>query len=206
MTGLVHRPDVVRVAVLDRHPAVRLGVAAMLRDHAGLEPVGGAAGVEELWPLLRRVDPDVLLVDHRAGAPDRLLLCLRLRVAFRARVLLWATDGEPELALAANLAGARGLVDKAEPPATLVAAIRAVAGGANALPAVPAAVQAAAAARLSPADRAVFAMALAGTSRRDIAAVCGIPSEALDARLAHVIATLLGVAPAAASHGRGAAA
>lgn len=183
-------PRLARVAVLDRHAVFRLGAETFLRGQAGMEPVGSAADSGDLWPMLRRVDPDVLLVDHHAGRSDRLALCLRIRAAFRARVVLLTTDAEPHLALGAELAGADALVDKAEPAATLAAAIRAVAGGARALPAVTAGVQATAAGRLSPQDRAVLAMRLAGTSHRDIAAVCGIASHEVDARVAQVIVDL----------------
>jgi hypothetical protein len=50
--------------------------------------------------------------------------------------------------------------------------------------------QRAAAARLAPEDRAVFAMRLADTAPADIAAVCGFGVAELDARLASIIGVL----------------
>src|SRR4051812_38883354 len=97
-------PRLARVAVLDRHAVFRVGAEAFLTGQAGIEPVGSAADTGDLWPMLRRVDPDVLLVDHHAGRSDRLVLCLRIRAGFRARVVLCTTDGEPHLALGAQLA------------------------------------------------------------------------------------------------------
>src|SRR3712207_1371117 len=112
-----------RVVTLDRHPAFRFGVDALLKAEAGVDAVGGAATSAELWPLLRRVDPDVVLVDHDPGRSDRVVLSLRVRAGFRARVVLCATEPTPELRVVAELAGVDAIVDKADDPATLVAAV-----------------------------------------------------------------------------------
>jgi len=55
----------IRVVVLDHNPATCAGVNAILREHAGVVPVGVAADRRALWPLLYRADPDVVVVDDR---------------------------------------------------------------------------------------------------------------------------------------------
>ena len=109
----------------------------------------------ELLPLLYRTDPDVLLVDE-------LELVRRVKTeAPRTRVVLYVAEPSPELLLAAAIAGADGVVDKAAADAR--AAARACAASRAAGGRRPR-VQARAAARLDPRDRPIFAMRLAGTS------------------------------------------
>jgi DNA-binding NarL/FixJ family response regulator len=44
---------IVRVALLDDHPAIRAGLQAILATEPDLRLVGSAAGEHELWPLVR---------------------------------------------------------------------------------------------------------------------------------------------------------
>jgi DNA-binding NarL/FixJ family response regulator len=106
----------IRIVTLDRQPLMRRGVEAALRDQPGFVPVGAAADPAELWPLLYRTDPDVVLlgVDESRAAFE---VCLRLtRRPPRPRVVLYA-DGDAALVLPATLARADGIADKARPTA-----------------------------------------------------------------------------------------
>src|SRR4051794_26165311 len=120
------RHPLIRVAVLDRHPAFRFGVDALLKAELDVLPVGAAGDTRDLWPLLQRVDPDVVLVDHQPGWSDRLALVQRITARFRAHVLITSAGPDPELAIPARLAGARAIADKTDDPRTLVDAIRCV--------------------------------------------------------------------------------
>ncbi len=169
-----------RVAILDRHPAVRAGLHALLRSHPGLAFAGAASHRRELLPLLYRTDPDVLLVDE-------LDLVRRVKTeAPRTRVVLYVSSPSSELLLAAAVAGADGVLDKSASARELLCALR----GEPVLPAVTPLVQARAAERLDPRDRAIFAMRLAGTSARDIAGVVGLTVAALNARVQAIVAQL----------------
>jgi DNA-binding NarL/FixJ family response regulator len=180
-----------RVAVLDRHPAVRAGLHALLQAQPGFASAGCAGGASELLPLLYRADPDILVLDEPA-------LVRRVKTeAPRTRVVLYLPEPAPETLLAAAIAGADGVVDKAAEPRELLAALRAVARGERLLPSVPLRLRARAAARLDPRDRPIFAMRLAGTSPRDIANVVGMTVAALNARVQAIVAQL-SVAPAPA--------
>ena len=53
----------IRIAVVDDHYAVRLGLQAALGAQPDMTAVGAAAWSAELAPLLYRTAPDVLLVD-----------------------------------------------------------------------------------------------------------------------------------------------
>jgi DNA-binding NarL/FixJ family response regulator len=185
------RSPLIRVAVLDPHPAVRAGVEAVLTAQHDLAPAGSAAGEQELWPLLNRSRPDVLLIDQPPRSGDGLVICRRVKGALLApRVVLCAADAGPALIVPAALAEADALVDKAADLRELLAAIRAVASGARPRPRITPRLQAQAAARLGHRDRAIFAMRLAGTTPRDIAATVGLSGRALDARLTAIVAAL----------------
>src|SRR5262245_43624603 len=109
-----------RVAVLDRHPAVRAGVQTLLREQPGFAAAGGAATAEELPPLLYRTDPDVLLLDEPA-------LVRRVKAdAPRTRVVLYLAEVTPDLLLAAAIAGADGVVSKSADSRELLCALRLV--------------------------------------------------------------------------------
>jgi len=179
----------IRVAILDRHPAVRAGVDALLRGEPGFATVGSAADARGLLSLLYRSDPDVVVLDDIALVP-------RVKTETpRTRILVYAADPAPEVAIAAAIAGADGAVDKTADARELLRGIRDVAEGGRALPPVTPSMRARAAARLEPRDRPIFAMRLAGTSPRDIAAVIGMSAASLNARVRAIVARL--AAPAA---------
>jgi DNA-binding NarL/FixJ family response regulator len=187
------RLTLIRVAVLDPHPAVRAGVEAVLAGQPDLTSAGSAADAQELWPLLRRSRPDVLLLDQRARCGEGLVLCRRVTAPLLApRVVLCAAHAHADLIVPATLAGAAGLVDKAADLRELLAAIRTVAAGRSALPTVTPRLQSCAAARLGPVDRAIFAMRLAGTTPRAIGATVGLGGHELDARITAILTVLAG--------------
>ena len=66
--------DPVRLIVVDDHPVVREGTAALLAAQAGIEVVGTAESVDEAAALIGRVDADVLLLDIRLGTDSGLRL------------------------------------------------------------------------------------------------------------------------------------
>ncbi|MDA0166910.1 hypothetical protein OM076_42010 [Solirubrobacter ginsenosidimutans] len=177
----------IRVVVLDHHPATCAGVNAILREHSGVVPVGAAADRRALWPLLYRADPDVVVVDD-------LRVCLAVRARQpQARVVLHLANAGFAMIVPAAFAGAHALVDKTCSPAELVAAIR----GETGLPIITPRLQRHAAAQLGGTDRAILAMRLAGTPDREIAEVVGLEPRAMTARNAAIIDVLSGRAVAA---------
>jgi DNA-binding NarL/FixJ family response regulator len=99
----------IRIATLDHQPLIGLAVETLLRAEPGLAPVGAVADAGDLWPLLYRTDPDVVLLD---GSIASLVVCLRIkRRALAPRVVLYAAP-EPGFAVAAALAGADRAADR----------------------------------------------------------------------------------------------
>ena len=185
------------VAILDHHPLVRRGLEAMLGDEPGFTVVGAAVDLSELWPLLERSPAAVLVL----GQPQRehaTELCRQVRTRRAGcRVVLYST---PAVAVAAALAGAHALVDRAADPDVLVQAIWTVASGGRVLPAMSPEMVRRAAAQLAPPDQAIMAMLLAGTAAADAATVSGLSARQLEGRRASILATLAGRRHEAGSH------
>jgi DNA-binding NarL/FixJ family response regulator len=184
---------ITRVAVLDDHPAVRAGVAAILGPKPDLVLVGSAADEEELWPLLRRARPSVVVLDLHHPGRDGLTLCLQIKRGLHppAVVLYSATTTPAELVVAAAVAGADAVVRKSATARELVEAIRAAAEAPDAPAPVSAQMRAEAAARLDPADHAVLAMRLAGDSPAAIGAMLGLTVAAVADRIREIVARLM---------------
>jgi DNA-binding NarL/FixJ family response regulator len=189
MTTVAAAP--VRVALLDDHPAVRTGLTAILEQQTDVVMIGTAASEHELWPVLRRERPDVVVLDLHHPGRDGLALCLRIKRAPDApRVVLYSASAVAELLVPATLAGADAIVDKSSPADDLVSAIRSVASGERTLAPIPPWTQARAAAELDPAQRPLFAMRLAGTSTRDIGATLNLTPGELARRTAAMVSRL----------------
>lgn len=102
---------------------------------------------------------DVLVLDYDLGGGDGIGYCWRIKNRpDPPRVLVYSAFMSPALTLAARVAQADGIVDKADPVAMLLAAIRRVGHGGSALPAVSADAYEDAAAMLDQDDLPVFAM------------------------------------------------
>jgi chemotaxis response regulator CheB len=69
----------IRVAVLDDHPAVRSGLQAILAPEPDLIPVGFAANEEQVWSLLHHTRPDVIVLDVHHPGRDGLALSLDVK-------------------------------------------------------------------------------------------------------------------------------
>lgn len=160
----------IRVGVLDDHPAVRAGLLRLLADAPGLRPVAGADSAEELWRQLDAAHADVVIVDYDLARGDGLALCQRLKQRVRPpAVVIYSAYAGPSLAISARIAGADALVDKRAPASELLGAVRRVAAGELVIPDVSRDLRDAAIARLAPGDMPVASMLLAGTSHPGIA-------------------------------------
>jgi DNA-binding NarL/FixJ family response regulator len=121
----------IRVAIVDDQAIVRAGLARILSPVDGFEVVAecadGRQAVEEL-PALR---PAVVLMDVRMPALDGIAATAELRgLDDPLDVLVLTTFGEDEVLWGAIEAGAAGFVLKDSTANDLIAAVRAVAGGA----------------------------------------------------------------------------
>jgi DNA-binding NarL/FixJ family response regulator len=191
---------VTRVAIIDPQPAVRAGLAMLLRAEPGMVPVGAAAGAGDGADVLARERPDVVLLEHHLRDGDGISLCRRVKAESGApRVIFYTALPDDEVELLARIAGADGIVDKAAPPAELFEAIRLVARGDTALPSVTRAQLDAAAHRVEPDDLALLALLVDRTSPADVAETLHIDAKRVAKRIERVLGRLRRPAPRAAA-------
>jgi DNA-binding NarL/FixJ family response regulator len=180
-----------RVVVIDPQPAVRAGLAMMLRTEPGLVPVGSAVGASDGMKLVERQRPDVVVLDPHLLDGDGLGTARRLRMLDPGpRVVLYTATADATLPVIARVAGADGLVDKAAPAEELFEAIRKVARGVDALPPLDRSQLDAAAHRVEPEDLALLAMLVDRTSHADVADTLQLPPRKLARRIERLLGKL----------------
>jgi DNA-binding NarL/FixJ family response regulator len=190
---------VTRIAIVDPQPAVRAGLAMLLRTEPGLIPVGAANGVHDGIELVARLRPSVVLLEHHLLDGDGLSLTRRLKALPRApRVIIYTADPDGALVLLARVAGADGLVDKAAAPEELFDAIRVVARGDTSMPPLEAHDLDAAAHRIDPEDLALLAMLVDGTPPGDVADTLRLDRRSVGRRIERLLGRLRAGSPAAA--------
>jgi DNA-binding NarL/FixJ family response regulator len=180
-----------RVVVIDPQPAVRAGLAMLLRTEPGLVPVGSAVGARDGLKLAARQRPDVVILDPQLLDADGLGTCRRLRALDPApRVVLYSAGGDPSLPVTARVAGADGLVDKAASAEELFEAIRRVARGQTALPPLDREQLDAAAHRVDAEDLALLAMLMDRTEPSDVAATLRLDRRKVARRVERLLGRL----------------
>ena len=142
MTTPSEVPAPVRVVLVDDHRMFRTGVRAELTEAMGsggqvCEFVGEAADVEAAVAVIRREEPDVVLLDVHLpggsgnGGVDVIRGCTGVETASGApvRFLALSVSDAAEDVIAVIRAGARGYVTKTITARDLVTAVRRVADG-----------------------------------------------------------------------------
>lgn len=169
----------IRILIVDDHPAMRAGLTAVLRAEPGFVPLDAAASAVDLWPTLNRTKPDVVVLDYHLPGDDGLVLCRRIKRGLPApAVLLYSAYATAALTIPARLAGADGLVSKSAPANELYDAIRRVARGERVLPPISRELLDDAGNRLAPEELPVLGMIIEQTPVPEIAATLGVePSE-----------------------------
>jgi DNA-binding NarL/FixJ family response regulator len=181
----------IRVLVVDDHPAVRTGLVGLLAAEPDFSPVGAADGLESALLEARHCQPDVALVDYHLPPHDGLELSLALKTGPNPpRVVIYSAFADEGLTPAAVVALADGLVDKNAEVDGLFDALRSVVAGERALRAPRPELMRIAASRLDPADLPILGMLMEGTSVEDVRAVLAIPEDRIVERLASVAGRL----------------
>lgn len=182
----------IRMLVVDDHPALRAGLTAVLRAEPGIVVLGAAESDREVWPMLTKTRPDVVLLDyHLPPSSDGLTVCRRIkRTMPPPGVLLYSAYADASLVIPALLAGADGMVNKSAPAAELYDAIRRVARGERVMPPLSRELLEAAHAKLDDEDLPALAMLLDGTRHADVASTLGVEPEELSHRIDRMISRL----------------
>jgi DNA-binding NarL/FixJ family response regulator len=182
-------PPPIRVAIVDDHPVLREGTAALLAAQPGLEIAGVAGTVDEAAALVDETQVDVVLLDIRLGTDSGLRWLTSGGVepsagaATRPRpaVVILTSYDYPQYAEAALRLGASGFVLKTAPIAELLDAIRRAAAGGLAFAIRPSA--AASQVRLSQRELDVVRLVIDGRSNDEIAGRLGIGAKTVESHL-----------------------
>ena len=124
----------IRVAIVEDHPAIADGLAALIEGSAGVTVVGTARDVPAASTLIERASPDVVLCDIRLaddGDGFDLVQTYRSGPAFIILSAFWY----PSYHVKAVGLGARGYLSKMATVDQIIHAIETVAGGGTAFPA-----------------------------------------------------------------------
>lgn len=191
----------IRVVIVDDHPALRAGLHTVLDTEPGLVYAGESSGDEEsLWPLLARARPDLVLLDYHLPRGDGLQLCYRIkRRATAPRVLVYSAYASPALALPATLAHADGLVDKGLAARELFDAIRLVNRGERLLPPVSSANLEEAYTRIDTDDHPIVGMLLGGAGEAEVAETLRVDAADVEHAVQRMLAALRIEIPAASA-------
>jgi DNA-binding NarL/FixJ family response regulator len=183
---------VIRIAVVDDHPALRAGLQTVLDSEPHMRFVGGSDGADEnVWPMLNLVRPDVLLLDYHLPRGDGLQFCYRIKHDVPApRVIIFTAYASPTLALPATLAGADGILAKGAGARDLFSAIRLVYAGEQVLPPISAKVLEEALGDLLGDDRALVGMLLDGASELEVAQTLRVPTREVRHSVQRILSAL----------------
>jgi len=127
---------VIRLVVVDDHPAIAAAIAAAIAERSDLKLVGTATSADDALAIVAETRPDVVVcdlwLDGRPAGLDVLAALVASRPA--PKVLVLSGFEQPSFLRAAFEGGAAGYLSKASPVADIVEAIIAVAGGASRFP------------------------------------------------------------------------
>jgi DNA-binding NarL/FixJ family response regulator len=118
------------ILLADDQELMRMGFRMVIDSQPDLEVVGEAANGRDAIEAVRRLEPDVVLMDVRMPECDGVQATRELIAGgARSRIIILTTFDLDEYVYAALRAGASGFLLKDSQPAELLAAIRAVADG-----------------------------------------------------------------------------
>ncbi|HEX2142185.1 MAG TPA: response regulator transcription factor [Candidatus Limnocylindria bacterium] len=166
------------MGIVDDHPVVRAGTAAIVEEADDLSLVGTAASLEEAAPLLDAAAVDVLLLDLRLGQEFGLTALSHPARPMPAIVVVTSYD-YPQYVDAALRLGAAGYVLKTAPITELLDAIRRAAAGKLSFDVRPGG----GGSPLSARERDVVAAVVDGLSNDEIAGRLGISPKTVESHL-----------------------
>ena len=123
-------PKKIRVLMIDDHPIVRSGIRMLLEKAGNIEVVGEADRGDDAVGLLKRLKPDVLLLDMEMPGKTGVEVAREVEAArLPVRVLALSAHDDEEYILNLLANGAAGYLTKEEALDTIVDAVHGVANG-----------------------------------------------------------------------------
>lgn len=182
-----------RILVVDDHPLLREGIAALIANQADMKLVAEASNGREAIELFRKYRPDVTLMDLQLPEMSGTDAIIAIRSEFpEARIIVLTTYGGDVQVLRALKAGARAYLLKALVRKELAEAIRAVhAGQKHILREVASELaEHATDEALSPREIEVLRLISAGNANKEIAARLSITEETVKGHVKNILSKL----------------
>ena len=178
----------VRVFIIDHHPLMRAGLRYLASSAPDLRVVGEAASTNGGGAQLRRLRPDVVLLDGHLSASDveRLIGELRSELPLARIVITFESATGHEAALVE--AGVSCFLNKATTASELADIVRAAAGGVKAAPALlPAAIEGG---TLSERERSVLLLMVTGRTNTEIGRTLFLATKTVERQVATIVRKL----------------
>ena len=183
----------IRVMIVDDHPAVRKGIAALIESEPDLKVVGQTGDGREAVDLFRKLKPDMVLMDLRLPGMGGVEAIMAIRKEFAdARVIVLTTFDADEDIYRAIQSGAKSYLLKDTPDDELAATIRAVHSGGEKLPARVADLLAKRKQRadLTPREMDVLHLLIKGRSNKEIGSALDVTEDTVKAHFRTLFAKL----------------
>jgi two-component system, NarL family, response regulator len=194
MNHTITRAEKIKVIVVDDHPLMRVGIAAIINARTDMTVVAQAGTGEEAVALFQQHKPDITLMDLRL--PGRLggveaIAAIRAKSPNARFIVVTTYDGDEDIHRALE-AGAQGYVIKGMPYQTLVDAVQKVHAGGRFLPAPVARALASRAphSQLSSRELEVLHLLVSGNSNKDIANLLGITEATVKSHVSTILMRL----------------
>ena len=183
----------IRILIVDDHPMMRLGIAAMISSQSDMEVVAQAADAESAQTQFAAVKPNVVIVDLRLPGLSGVDLIRNLypQSPSTAFLVLTTYEGDEDI-FQAMRAGALGYLIKGMSQETLIKGIRAVRAGKRYLPNEVREKLGARSSRdiLSEREREVLTLLAKGMSNKGIAAALGVTEGTIKSHVGMILANL----------------
>lgn len=189
-----HDRDKVRIVVVDDHPPIRAGLAALLDAEPDLEVIAQAATGEDALRLISELQPDIALIDLRLPGISGVETITRLaQPGVSTRSIVVTSFQQDEMVLQALRAGAQGYLLKDASGSELATAVRTVnAGGTFLTPAVASTLTGSLIRqeRLTRRELQVLTLIGQGLADKEIAAHIGATAKTVQFHVANVLGKL----------------
>lgn len=117
--------DKIRILIVDDHSIVRQGIRSLLSNYSEFEIVGEVHNGAKALEQIKRLAPDVTLLDIRMPDASGLEVLQQIRqIQPEAKVLMLTSFDDDEYVMSALRAGAQGFILKSASDEMLVNAIR----------------------------------------------------------------------------------
>ena len=123
-------PEAKRIVIIDDHPLFRKGLEQLIQSEDSFAVCGEANNAPEAMDVIRKLNPDLAIVDLSLPGANGIELIKNIRAEFsKLPILVLSMHDESLYALRALRAGAEGYVMKHEAMANVIQAIREVFNG-----------------------------------------------------------------------------